>query len=55
MSSTYVTVGFNLLPSVMMTRQFQLKQDDKAKRMREGSFQWVPGLVGVAYLTAAWN
>lgn len=46
-----MTVGFNLLLSLVMTPQPQLKQDDKAKRLREGS--WVPGLAGVGYLTAA--
>jgi hypothetical protein len=53
MIATYVTIGFNLLLSVMMMRQLQLKQDDKAKRMREGSFKWVPGLAMLSYIIAS--
>jgi hypothetical protein len=50
MVATYVTIGINLLISVLMMRQMQLKRDDVARKMREQSFKLVPGLAMLAYL-----
>lgn len=50
MVATYMTIGINLLISVLMMRQMQLKREDVARRMREQSFKLVPGLAMLAYL-----
>jgi hypothetical protein len=49
MIATYMTIGVNLLLSVLMMRLMQMKKDEVAKQMREQSFKFVPALAAFSY------
>jgi hypothetical protein len=52
MIATYLSIGLNLFLSVTMMRWMQLKQEDRAKTLRERSFSIVPAVAAVSYLVA---